>query len=338
MKYSVILPVFNGERYVAQAIESVCRQKVDNWELLVIDDGSSDSTAEICSRFAAEDSRIRYFPQKNAGVSAARNRGIELARGEYILFLDADDWFTGDCLEKVDSLLASCDADLIVFNYLICTENAARKARAINAVQSEYGPQEREKLISVTLRIGQWHDDCWYGLWRPVWGKCFRRSLISEQGCRFPEGLKIGEDAVFLLRYLAGGPKVRLAEEYLYCFRENPESVMHTRRWTGSAQGELYASCAEAAAAGLFREEDLMQLWLEAAEGDWKCIAYSDMGLAAKCRTLSGLCGSDWYRRFAGLEPDRLGGKAKAYRLCIRARWGLGLLILTFMKWKRIKL
>lgn len=338
-KYSIILPVYNGEQYVAQAISSVLRQKLPDWELLIIDDGSSDGTGEICAQSAAGDPRIHYMRQENSGVSAARNRGIEAASGEYLLFLDADDWFTDDCLESFDSLLAANDVDLVAANYYNCSGENARKARPINAPKRYYGPEDADELISVTLRTGQWHDDTWYGLFRPVWGKCFRRDVIGNNGIRFVNGIKIGEDAVFLLEYLARRVKVLLADEYLYCYRENPGSVLHTRRWTDSSQGELYVSSAEAAAAGHGREEDLMQLWLEAAENDWKCIAYGDMSLGEKCGVLSQLCKTAYYRRFAGLKAGQLGGKkARAYAWMIRSHSGLGLLLLTYLKWKRVKL
>lgn len=337
-KYSIILPVYNGAQYVAQAVESVLRQKQPDWELLIIDDGSSDATAEICGNFAAGDSRIRYIFQENAGVSAARNHGVETAAGEYLLFLDADDWLTEDCLETFDKLLAQHPADLVVANYYICAGEDTQKARPINTPKLHYGPEDSGKLISAALRIGQWHDEVWYGLFRPVWGKCFRREVIEENGIRFKKGLKIGEDAVFLLACLAARINVLLADEYLYCYRENPGSVLHTRRWTDSSQGELYVSSAEEAVGSQGREEDLMQLWLEAAENDWKCIAYGDISLCEKCRILSRLCETACYRRFTRLKAGQLGSrKARVYAWVIRMRSGAGLLLLTYLKWKRVK-
>lgn len=98
---SVVLPVYNGEKYLACAIESILAQSYRNWELLVVNDGSKDATASICDEFAAKDPRIKAFHQPNGGVNAARAKGIDNASGEFLTFLDADDTFSADALEKM---------------------------------------------------------------------------------------------------------------------------------------------------------------------------------------------------------------------------------------------
>lgn len=106
---SVILPVYNGERYVARCIDRVVRQTYQDWELIIVDDGSTDHTASICDGYASD--RIHVIHQKNGGVSAARNAGIAMARGEYLAFVDADDLIEEDYLSTLSS---GMDADLIV--------------------------------------------------------------------------------------------------------------------------------------------------------------------------------------------------------------------------------
>lgn len=98
---SVVLPVYNGEKYLASAIESILAQSYERWELLVVNDGSKDNTRAICEEYAAKDSRIKVFHQLNGGVNAARAKGIDNANGEYLTFLDADDTFSADALEKM---------------------------------------------------------------------------------------------------------------------------------------------------------------------------------------------------------------------------------------------
>ena len=97
---SLILPVYNAEKYLSACIESIIEQSFENWELIVIDDGSEDSSPKICNTFAARDSRIKILNQENKGVSAARKVGLEMAHGEYIAFVDADDWIAPDWLAQ----------------------------------------------------------------------------------------------------------------------------------------------------------------------------------------------------------------------------------------------
>lgn len=98
--FSIIVPCYNQGQYLASSIGSVCSQGFESWELIVINDGSSDNTAEIITKFSANDNRIKGINQENKGLSGARNSGLEFANGEYLLFLDSDDWLLEDCLSN----------------------------------------------------------------------------------------------------------------------------------------------------------------------------------------------------------------------------------------------
>lgn len=100
-KISVVLPVYNGELYIARSIRSVQKQTCDNWELLVVNDGSQDNTERIVQDFVGRDARIRLITQENQGVSVARNRGIDEMSGDLLMFLDADDWLEKDTFQQV---------------------------------------------------------------------------------------------------------------------------------------------------------------------------------------------------------------------------------------------
>ena len=128
LKISVVLPVYNGEKYIIRSVESVQAQSYYNWELIVVDDGSADSTPRIVQDFVKTDARIRLIRQKNQGVSAARNRGIKEASGELLMFLDADDWFEKTALETVirnwdDSM------QMLLFDYYDVPANGKRQYR-----------------------------------------------------------------------------------------------------------------------------------------------------------------------------------------------------------------
>lgn len=105
MKFSVVMPVYNRERCVLQSIESVIDQEFADWELIIIDDGSEDNTLKLCNSIAQNDSRVKVYSQLNKGVSAARNSGLKVAVGEYVLFLDSDDFLEMNALKDMETLI-----------------------------------------------------------------------------------------------------------------------------------------------------------------------------------------------------------------------------------------
>ena len=117
-KVSVIVPVYNGEKYLNCSLESLVKQSYKNIEILIIDDGSIDLSAAICNEWVQKDSRVICVHQKNKGVSAARNRGLEIASGDYIMFCDADDWMEPDTLSSINEIVRIYDADIVHFSYM----------------------------------------------------------------------------------------------------------------------------------------------------------------------------------------------------------------------------
>ena len=111
---SIITPVFQSERYLEKLINSILNQTYRDWELLLIDDGSTDGSAEICDRYAQKDKRIRVFHKANGGVASARNQAIEMSRGEFLAFADSDDWVEPDWLERLYTTAKEYDADIVV--------------------------------------------------------------------------------------------------------------------------------------------------------------------------------------------------------------------------------
>lgn len=110
---SVIVPVFNTEKYLDQCIQSILSQTYSNIELLLVDDGSTDSSGAICDRYAEQDSRVRVFHKPNGGVSSARNKGLEVAKGEYVIYCDADDWIDVDMYKVMYDKASSENLDMV---------------------------------------------------------------------------------------------------------------------------------------------------------------------------------------------------------------------------------
>ena len=196
---SIIVPVYNAERFLNKCIDSILLQSFRNFELLLIDDGSTDNSGAICDEYARKDSRIRVFHQSNKGVSSARNSGIENASGDWIMFVDADDWIEPDCLE-VCSKYFDCDLDLIVFSCIWAADS--RVPDMLCNCPSDFQtilPQYIDKIIFVV-----------------PWCKFFKKQILDYNKVRFDISLSSAEDTLFSFEYLKYVKKLQLISNELY--------------------------------------------------------------------------------------------------------------------------
>lgn len=184
---SLIVPVYKVEEYLPKCIDSILAQTYKDWELLLIDDGSPDRSGEICDEYAATDNRIRVYHQSNAGASSARNKGIEKAQGEYIVFADADDIVSPYYL----SHLANTDYDIVINSY------------------SRFGEVEEDVIITQNEEIYYREDIAEFskkylidGTILAPYCKLFKTSIIKRNSIRFPLGMKNAEDIYFVLDYI----------------------------------------------------------------------------------------------------------------------------------------
>ena len=200
LKVSVILPVYNGDRFLSAAIDSVLAQTYDNWELLIVDDGSKDGSASICDKYAGKDSRIKVFHQSNSGVNTARAKGVDNASGEYLVFLDADDSLVADALEY---LLKNFSED---YDLLVCGN----------------GDQ--------TLDKEDYLKDLWIGAIAPaLWGKMFRASVYQQMDYAIDRRLVMGEDLLLNSMYALGVNRVKVLPRIVYLVNlDNEASVTRT--------------------------------------------------------------------------------------------------------------
>lgn len=208
-KVSIIMPAYNSEDCIARGIASCKRQRYALWELLIIDDGSTDGTLALAESYAQDDDRIRVMHQENAGVSTARNYGIELADGEYIACLDADDWLSDDALEIMvrlqsenPELLIACNRRMVQESEIL-GEQASNEA-ALSGAQAEADVAESEAEVPIT-RLTRTEALLNTGTQRynnSSVNKIFRTQVIRENGIQFDTDLSYGEDGLFVFRYL----------------------------------------------------------------------------------------------------------------------------------------
>ena len=213
---SVIIPVFNVERYLRRCLESVIAQTYSNLQIICIDDGSSDRSGEICNEFARLDGRVQVFHQKNCGVSEARNKGLDLAKGEYISFVDSDDYIEKNMLELMVQVLEKGGADICVaqWQYEFVDGRRVIDNRKINPhIYGKKSSFEFERF----LYKGSYENSTVV----VVWNKLYRRSIIGD--IRF-EG-RIQEDEIFNDKINAKDCKMEIIEDQLYIYSQNKKSL-----------------------------------------------------------------------------------------------------------------
>lgn len=220
---SIIIPVYNSETYLEESLESVVNQTYSNIEIILIDDGSSDSSPEICRSYARKDDRVVFIRQENLGVAAARNHGLRIARGDLVIFVDSDDLLARHtceyvCREMGDYDLMFLEHQLFYSTSQICDIQSALDVAGVDLCRygrrdwicSQLGPTK-----TVPEKLGL----------HTVWAKAYRRAFIAEHHIEFPQGVAIGEDMLFNLEIFQKDPRICSLAVNSYFYRRHPESV-----------------------------------------------------------------------------------------------------------------
>lgn len=216
---TVVVPVYNVEKYVKRCLESICAQTYQNMEILLIDDGSTDCSGDICDEFCKRDPRISVVHQKNAGLSAARNKGIEKAKGTYIAFIDSDDYVSTEFINALVTVALNTESDIVQAYVQDVQCETGQSSAPILDKRSTITLSGRDMcavLLDVTYR------DC--GV---VWNKLYRTTLFRE--LRFPEG-KIHEDDFLISKLYWNAKEVTIYESELYFYQlKRPDSIMNKK-------------------------------------------------------------------------------------------------------------
>ncbi|MDR3313823.1 MAG: glycosyltransferase [Oscillospiraceae bacterium] len=220
---SVIVPVFNAAAYLDECVHSVLAQRFAQWELLLVDDGSADASPGLCDQWAARDPRIHAIHQPNGGVSAARNAGLALARGEYLAFLDADDCLTPDFLAVLYEQAEDHAADLSICTFRNFAQGWEGDAVACPGLPA--GGFDRRVILGDMALLLMRFNCC-----NSICTKLFRRSIVEENALCLPPGRTHGEDREFLLRYLAHCGRAAYTPQALYRYRVVPGSAVNALR------------------------------------------------------------------------------------------------------------
>ena len=211
--FSIILPVFNAEKYIYSCLNSISASVEKDFEVIVVDDGSNDNSGAICDRFSQNDNRFKVFHNKNAGASAARNFGIEKAIGEYIIFVDADDYVLEKRLSAIKEHIGQYD--FIYAGYRDLRETGDYKSYGL--FDQSFSFEEYRRLLSEDkVPIPSF-----------VWCGGYHKDIINNNRIRFKTDSLIGEDILFNLEYLSICKNIKFIENDEYIHRENISSLVH---------------------------------------------------------------------------------------------------------------
>ena len=208
---SIIVPIYNIEKFLPCCIDSILAQTFTEWELILVDDGSSDTCGSICDEYATKDGRIRVIHKPNGGLTSARNAGLVMASGEWVMYLDGDDWIEPEMLELLLQKGEETGADIVMGDFL-------------------FAYPDRD----VPYRLPDW-DDCKTtslnryitSVWTCVWGGIHRRSLYEEHQLQSPQGVTYCEDFHLIVRLCYFARKVVNVHRPFYHYRQQEGSVIH---------------------------------------------------------------------------------------------------------------
>lgn len=212
-KISIIVPAYNVEEYIAKCIESLINQTFRNIEIIVIDDGSTDNTGLLIDQYAKKDPRIVVIHQKNGGLPKARNTGLDKAKGEFIMFLDSDDWLEENCCEVVFDELEREKLELLFFEYSKEYKNKTVPMKTYQQEKLYYNAQGEKDFFLYDMRT------------ITAWGKIYSAELIGEQ--RFNENMRTAEDVDFNFHIYEKVNRAKYINQHLLHYRILNQSAIH---------------------------------------------------------------------------------------------------------------
>lgn len=223
VKISVIIPIYNVEEYLPQCVDSIIKQTYKNFELILVDDGSTDSCSEICNRYLKKDSRIQYVRKTNGGQISARKAGVEIATGEYILFVDGDDWIDVDEIERlVEILIQNNYPDMVAFGLIeeYETDSIYRKNSADPGLYLEEKLSKLKQKILMTDIFFEWK------ILPHLCDKLIKSSLLRQNIYNTSDAISYGEDAVCSFLCLLKASSIYVCDDTPYHYRQRPGSAV----------------------------------------------------------------------------------------------------------------
>ena len=219
---SVIVPVYNVEKYLEECVESVLAQTYTDIEIILVDDGATDSSGQICDRYAEKDERVRVIHQENQGLSGARNTGLANAKGEYVYFLDSDDWILPEALGELYKRAGKEKADVVFFEALSFEDEKPE-----DVTEKGYSYEKDYKTGSGLTVLNELQKNKEYHSAVPL--LFIKKSFLEENKMKFEEGI-LYEDMIFTYELFCKAERVAQLKEHLYMRRYRSNSIMTSRK------------------------------------------------------------------------------------------------------------
>ena len=207
---SVIIPVYNVEQYVESCLNSVINQSYTNLEIILVDDGSTDRSGEICEQYALKDSRIKVIHEENAGLGESRNRGLRIASGDYICFVDSDDWIEEDYCKELVQAAERTNSDIAICGYNECFKDGKKPKVKYDGCFTTTG----KEILHYTMTA---NSKYWFNI--SVWNKLYKREIISELWFKS----RVYEDIMYNAESMYRANKIAYVNKCLYNYRINRE-------------------------------------------------------------------------------------------------------------------
>lgn len=235
LTFSVIIPVYNSEKFLPKCLDSVLTQK-GSFEVIAVNDGSTDNSPKILQEYAEKYANLKIINQQNQGVSAARNAGMAASGNKYITFLDSDDWFEPDVFEKVSSVIKKDNPDIVLAGfYDVYDHEWVRNTKGETAVsevpeEAKFPSRKLDKLALFSPFYGKdAYSDLWYA-GTGVRGQFFRRSFITKNNLKFSSEAKCGEDEIFVYRSIMNNPLISVLKTPLHNYRNRVDSLSKSQK------------------------------------------------------------------------------------------------------------
>ena len=207
VKISIIIPVYNVEKYLHECLDSIINQTFKDLEIICVDDGSTDKSSEILEEYEQKDKRFTVISQPNKGVSAARNRGMQQAKGKYIMFVDSDDWLAHNACEQAYKAATGNDCDMLLFSHNKFTDQTCTSDGRLQDLYIE--------LEGKSTTFNQSAENLIFTPSQP-WGKLYKVEFLKKHNLKFPINIQYGEDRVFYLNACIKAESICIIYENLY--------------------------------------------------------------------------------------------------------------------------
>lgn len=221
---SIIIPVYNTDKYLSYCLDSVLAQNFTDYEIILIDDGSTDDSPVLCDQYAAAHPRIRCFHQANCGHTATRQKGFRVSRGQYIAFVDSDDWVSPDMYGRMCTAARETGADIVHCNFTAVMPRSQKDCNIPFPAGFYSKEQLAETVYPNMIYFGTYFV---FGVAPNLWNKLFRRDLLEKYLFRLPNSIIVGEDGLITYPCMLEASSVYFCDEAFYYYRSNPRSLCH---------------------------------------------------------------------------------------------------------------